>query len=378
LQFAQNTSSANAITIKAGSYIQAFKTGGADLAEAYSSKDLSITPGDIVSVDGTLENGVQKSIKQYDPTVLGIVSTKPGMILGDSAGIGAPVLVALSGRVPVKVSTENGAIKAGDYLTTSSIPGVAMKATKAGVIIGTAMVDYNGEGIGKVVAFVKNGSSLGSNSDDVNKGIDLLTQLLADPISNSSDLLNASGAATNSAELANNTSTIETNLVGYVSKVVTNMFKNVVEFFGNVIFHADVTFLGRPTFNSDTGGFAVINTGAHEVTINFDKEYQNTPIVIGSPDTAVLYSITDVSTKGFKIKLTQVEKQDIKFSWTATAVKDAKTSVGTAPTPTPEAGTPIPTEIPTVVSPSSTSSVTPTEIPSITPSSTESSPASSP
>ena len=160
-------------------------------------------------------------------------------------------------------------------------------------------------------------------------------------------------------------------IVDLVISSISNIFNNLVEFFGNVIFHADVSFLGRATFNSDTGGFAVINAGALEVVVNFDKEYQNIPIVIGSPDTAVLYSITDVSTKGFKIKLTQVEKHDIKFSWTATAVKDAKTSVGTAPTPTPKAGTPIPTEIPTV-SPTPSPSMIPTDIPSVTPSSTAS------
>ncbi len=35
--------------------------------------------------------------------------------------------LALSGRVPVKVTDENGGIKAGDLLTTSSLTGHAMK-----------------------------------------------------------------------------------------------------------------------------------------------------------------------------------------------------------------------------------------------------------
>ena len=41
--------------------------------------------------------------------------------------------VALSGRVPVKVSTQFGDIQIGDALTSSPIPGVAMKATQAKV-----------------------------------------------------------------------------------------------------------------------------------------------------------------------------------------------------------------------------------------------------
>jgi len=51
------------------------------------------------------------------------------------------VPVALVGLVPVKVSAENGAIKPGDLLTTSSLLGYAMKATdpKIGTVLGKAM-----------------------------------------------------------------------------------------------------------------------------------------------------------------------------------------------------------------------------------------------
>ena len=67
-----------------------------------------------------------------------------------------PVFVALSGRVPVKVSTENGQIKAGDYLTSSSIPGVAMKANSDGMMIGQALTSYDGVEVGQVIVFIKN------------------------------------------------------------------------------------------------------------------------------------------------------------------------------------------------------------------------------
>jgi hypothetical protein len=64
------------------------------------------------------------------------------------------VLVALAGRVPVKVSTENGPILPGDYLTQSSEPGVAMKATNPGIVVGKALESYDGLAEGKVMAFV--------------------------------------------------------------------------------------------------------------------------------------------------------------------------------------------------------------------------------
>jgi hypothetical protein len=51
--------------------------------------------------------------------------------------------VALSGRVPVKVSLENGEIKKGDYLTSSSTPGVAMKALRPGPVVGKALEGFD-------------------------------------------------------------------------------------------------------------------------------------------------------------------------------------------------------------------------------------------
>jgi hypothetical protein len=49
---------------------------------------------------------------------------------------------------------EGGAIKRGDLIVTSSIPGVAMKAdpdkVKVGQVLGKALQDFNGSGIGKI------------------------------------------------------------------------------------------------------------------------------------------------------------------------------------------------------------------------------------
>ncbi len=63
--------------------------------------------------------------------------------------------MALAGRVPVKVSLENGPIMAGDRLTTASTPGYAMKATKAGPVIGQALENF--DGTSTIVAAVEPG-----------------------------------------------------------------------------------------------------------------------------------------------------------------------------------------------------------------------------
>jgi hypothetical protein len=44
----------------------------------------------------------------------------------------------------VKVSTKNGDIQPGDYITTSDIPGVGMKATEPGRVIGKALTGLSG------------------------------------------------------------------------------------------------------------------------------------------------------------------------------------------------------------------------------------------
>lgn len=286
LQFAQNTSSTSAITIKGGSYVQAFKVGGADLAEAYRSKDASIEPGDVVALDPSLTSGVQKSQKAADPTVLGIVSTRPGMVLGDDSGVGNVVLVALSGRVPVKVSSENGAINPGDYLTSSSTPGVAMKATTDGLIIGLAMTGFGGSGVGSVITFIKNGPPLPPPTD-----------------------------------LSSNNPT----LARTIATAVSSAFKNTVDFFGTVVFHADAVFQNRPTFNSDTVGQAVIPVGQSQVRVSFKKVATTAPIVTASltltnqtsPDQIPSYAVYDVSTKGFTVKLAKPVTFDVPVAWTA-------------------------------------------------------------
>ncbi|MEX2013424.1 MAG: hypothetical protein WD897_00715 [Parcubacteria group bacterium] len=123
--------------------------GGADLAEYMpAGENHGLTPGDLLAIDGSSPN---KLVKKYTgalgETVVGVVSTAPGLIAG---GGNIPdnledlktmydddVLLALAGRVPVKVTDENGVVAVGDKLTASkTVPGYAMKLTKPGKIIG--------------------------------------------------------------------------------------------------------------------------------------------------------------------------------------------------------------------------------------------------
>jgi hypothetical protein len=93
---------------------------GVDVAERFTTSD-TFLPGELAVLD--LHGGVRKSSEPYSTIVAGVVTTKPALVLGsDNEG----VALALKGQVPVRVNDENGPVKAGDYLVTSSTPGVAM------------------------------------------------------------------------------------------------------------------------------------------------------------------------------------------------------------------------------------------------------------
>jgi hypothetical protein len=65
-------------------------------------------------------------------------------------------------------------LKIGDLLTSSSTPGEAMKATKAGQVIGQAMEDFEGDESGKILAFIKTDSGNGAKLTDLIPGIESL------------------------------------------------------------------------------------------------------------------------------------------------------------------------------------------------------------
>lgn len=130
---------------------------GADLAEYIGTVDSTIGPGDVVCIDTSRGDAVIKTSYPYDYRVFGVVSTAPGFLGGNpSTGAAGGIKLALAGRVPTNVTNENGPIYSGDYLTTSSTPGYAMKATKAGSVIGIAMESML-VGKGSVLMFIKPG-----------------------------------------------------------------------------------------------------------------------------------------------------------------------------------------------------------------------------
>lgn len=99
-----------------------------------------VEDGDIISAK---EGGVYTLAKiPFDPLLYGVVSLNPAIYLYDRAASGN-VPVARSGLVTVRVSTEKGEIRKGDSITSSTTPGVGVKATDNGFVIGTAQEGYS-------------------------------------------------------------------------------------------------------------------------------------------------------------------------------------------------------------------------------------------
>ena len=135
---------------------------GGDYAESVniSGDKNSYEPGDIIVINATKHGTFAKSAVPYSTLVAGIYSTKPGLLgrrqSGDLKSSTTEIPMAMVGIVPTKVSAENGPIKDGDLLVTSSTPGVAMKGTDAtrmmGAVIGKAMDSlHSGNGVIEVL-----------------------------------------------------------------------------------------------------------------------------------------------------------------------------------------------------------------------------------
>lgn len=132
---------------------------GADYAEAVdvSGDRTSYGPGDLLVIDSDAPGKFLKSNQPYSTLIAGVFSTKPGFVGRLQLATPSDVPLAMVGRVPTKVSAENGPIKVGDLLVSSSTPGYAMKATDRsrmfGAVIGKALGSLD-SGTGTIMVLV--------------------------------------------------------------------------------------------------------------------------------------------------------------------------------------------------------------------------------
>lgn len=94
-------------------------------------------------VDPTANRRVALAQQPYSTLVAGIYSAKPGMLsTAHNVNESAPrneVPLAVVGIVPCKVTAENGSIRVGDLLVTSSTAGHVMKGTDRNKMLGAVV-----------------------------------------------------------------------------------------------------------------------------------------------------------------------------------------------------------------------------------------------
>lgn len=135
--------------------------GGADIVEGFSTKCQDPEPGSLMVIDPDHPGHVKLSVAAYDTKVAGVVSgaggVKAGIRLGQAGVMDGELPIAMTGRVYVRATAANGAIRPGDLLTTSDLPGHAMKASDRdrapGATIGKAMTAID-ESTGLVLVLV--------------------------------------------------------------------------------------------------------------------------------------------------------------------------------------------------------------------------------
>lgn len=148
-----------------GQYI----SGGADVAEAvdFEGSREKYEPGDVLVISADSDRHVTLCSKANARNVAGVYATKPGMMLTTariSEDISHLIPLGVLGIIPTKVCAENGPIRRGDLLVTSSTPGHAMKAVPVmvggvevyptGAVIGKAMQNFDGPSNGMIEVLV--------------------------------------------------------------------------------------------------------------------------------------------------------------------------------------------------------------------------------
>ncbi len=278
----------------------------------------------------------------YDPTALGIISDgsssfKINAYGGNSSNPTGQYLV-LAGRVPVYVTNEGGPIVPGDYLTTSSTPGYAMKADHAGPTIGKALGYFNGtSGTVMVQAnlsyydptsgnYLQNGDSAQFNSLNVS-GPTILSDLTVNGNETISQNLSVGGEIT--ASSASITGALNVSGDSSFASITIN---------GNIIISGHIITSGKDPILSplaasgsgssenvngnDISGTITINTGSSPTTgdlvnLNFSNAYESTPHILVTPNNSTSASMMvypdQQSQNGFDIGVAGTPKANTSY-----------------------------------------------------------------
>lgn len=107
----------------------------------YEIKDAKAVDGDILIYTSS---GIVRANTSFSSEIFGVLQNSAILSFKQAGSNGKTVL--RSGDATVNVTDLNGAIKSGNYVTSSEIPGFGQKATESGYVLGIALADFKPEG----------------------------------------------------------------------------------------------------------------------------------------------------------------------------------------------------------------------------------------
>lgn len=136
-----------------------------EIAETFDVPEESID-GDIMSYT---DQGVVLSTREYDDKIFGVIETTPLVAYRRQDNTGLPVV--RNGTTSVNVTTANGEIKPGDFITTSALAGKGQKSLASGYIIGVALEEFTEADGEPVEVAVSDGGTKQARSGSINVAI---------------------------------------------------------------------------------------------------------------------------------------------------------------------------------------------------------------
>lgn len=282
------------------------------ITQVFPSDDPGMEEGTLVQTD--VSDNMKAIPAKVADDIVGVITKDSSMEIDNGTIDG--VKVATYGRASVKVSSENGKIKAGDYLTVSGQPGIAAKAKENGKVLGKALEDFKGNdgetGMIAVMIDIQNAEIKNNEAFQVDDGFattDLDLSVLGNLVLDKS--LVVSGAAK-------------------FNDMV--FFDGLVNFKDSAEFSKDVTLERAPILGSDAAGLAKIDKGKNNVEVQFKTPYDQAPVIqanwyLPPKDgdkakqaiftSSIKYIVSNVDATGFTIELDQDAPEELTLSWTA-------------------------------------------------------------
>ncbi len=98
--------------------------------------------------------GYQLTDNANEDNIVGVADIDPAVHY-ETEGVEVDAYLVGSGVAYVKVSTGDGPIRKGDYITSSEEPGVGVKANIDTWVVGRALEDYDAQGVGRILVQIK-------------------------------------------------------------------------------------------------------------------------------------------------------------------------------------------------------------------------------